>query len=85
MRRPQNLKKSPTGFGKTAGFNQQRQNKWAIFSKFCGLFRKAGLYAKMFDNENPPIRIENKNPQIKEFNGAEKTLVSQAFLFTKIS
>ena len=47
-----------------------------FFSKFCGLFRKAGLYAKMFDNENPPIRIENKNPQIKEFNGAEKTLVS---------
>ena len=44
MRRPQNLKKSPTCFDKTVVFKQQHQNKWEIFSNFCGLFRKAGLY-----------------------------------------
>ena len=44
MRRPQNLKKSPTFFDKTAVFTQQCQNKWEIFSNFCCLFRKAGLY-----------------------------------------
>ena len=43
MRRPQNLKKSPTCFDKTVVFTQQRQNKWEIFSNFCGLFRKAEL------------------------------------------
>ena len=31
MRRPQNLKKSPTYFDKTAVFTQQCQNKWKIF------------------------------------------------------
>ena len=34
MRRPQNLKKSPTCFDKTAIFTQYRQNKWQIFFKF---------------------------------------------------
>ena len=46
------MKKSPTGFGKTAVFNQKCQNKWAIFSKFCGLFRKAGLYEQYEPKEN---------------------------------
>ena len=31
MRRPQNLKKSPTCFDKTAVFSQQQQNKWETF------------------------------------------------------
>jgi hypothetical protein len=44
MRRPQNLKKSTTGFDKTAVFTQYLQNMWEILSNFCGLFRKAGLY-----------------------------------------
>ena len=41
MRRPQNLKKSPTCF---YSVNSRCQNNWEIFSKFCSLFRKAGLY-----------------------------------------
>ena len=41
--KPQNLKKCPTCFDKTAVFTQQRQNKWEIISNFCGVFRKAGL------------------------------------------
>ena len=44
MRRPKNLKKYPTCFDKTIVFTQYRQNKWEIFSNFCCLFRKAGLY-----------------------------------------
>ena len=44
MRRPQNLKKPSAYFDKTAVFTQQRQNKWEIFSIFCGLLRKAELY-----------------------------------------
>ena len=40
MRRPKSLKKSPTCFDKTVVFSQKRQNKWEIFSNFCGLFRK---------------------------------------------
>ena len=27
-------------------FNQKRENKWEIFSNFCGLFRKLELYCK---------------------------------------
>ena len=34
MRRPQNLKKSPTCFDKTAVFTQYRQKKWEIFQIF---------------------------------------------------
>ena len=49
MRRPQNLKKSPTCFDTTAVFTQQRQNKWEIFSNFCGLSRKAGLYLCLYE------------------------------------
>ena len=44
MRRPQNWKKSPTCFDKTAVFTQKRQNKWEIFSNFCGLLIKTELY-----------------------------------------
>ena len=40
------MKKSPICFDKTAVFTQQRQNMWEIFSNFCGLFRKAGLYLR---------------------------------------
>ena len=44
MRRPQNWKKYPTCFDKTVAFTQLRQNRWEIYSNFCGLFRKARLY-----------------------------------------
>ena len=37
-------KKSPIYFDKTAVYTQYCQNKWQIFSNFCGLFRKDGLY-----------------------------------------
>ena len=40
MRRPQNLKKSPTCFDRIAVFTQQRQNKWEIFFKFLWTFQK---------------------------------------------
>ena len=42
-RRPQKLKKSPTCFDITVVFTLQRRNKLEIFSKFCGLLRKAEL------------------------------------------
>ena len=48
MRRPQNLKNSPTCFDKTVVFTQQRQNKWEIFSNFYALLRKAELYKYVF-------------------------------------
>ena len=44
MRRPQNLKKPPECFDKTVAFTQYCQNKWEIFSNFCGLLRKVELY-----------------------------------------
>ena len=37
------FEKSPTCFDKTVVFTLQHQDKWEIFSKFCGLFRKAEL------------------------------------------
>ena len=40
MRRPQNLKQSPTCVDKTVVFTF-RQNKRIFFSKFCGLFQKS--------------------------------------------
>ena len=46
MRRPKNLKKSPTCFDKTAVFTQQGQSKLEIFQNVCGLLRKAELYQK---------------------------------------
>ena len=50
MRRPQNLKKTPICFDKTVVFTQYRQNKWEIFSNFCGLLTKAEL-------KNPFLKI----------------------------
>ena len=40
MRRPQNLKKSPTGFDKTAVFIQYRQNKEEVFQIFVAFSEK---------------------------------------------
>ena len=40
MRRPQNLKKSPTCFDKTAVFTQECQNKGEIFSNFVAYLEK---------------------------------------------
>ena len=48
MRRPKNLKKSPTCFDKTAVFTQQGQSKLEIFQNVCGLLRKAELYQNNF-------------------------------------
>ena len=52
MRRPQNWKKSPTCFDKTAVFTQLCQNKWEIFSNFCGLLKKVELYMGPNDGTN---------------------------------
>ena len=49
MRMPQKLKKSPTSFDKTVVVTQYRQNKWEIFSNFCGLFRKTGILKKKME------------------------------------
>ena len=57
MRRPQNLKKSPTSIDKTVVFTKKCQIKWEIFSNFCGFLRKAELYEIFFLNE----RIFAKN------------------------
>ena len=40
MRRPQNLKKPPTSFDKTAVLIQLRQNKWEIFQIFVAFSEK---------------------------------------------
>ena len=40
MRRPQNLKKSPTGFDETAVFTQQRQNSGKFFQIFVAFSEK---------------------------------------------
>ena len=45
MRRPQNLKKSPTFFDKTTVSTQQLQNRWEIISNFSSRSRKAELYS----------------------------------------
>ena len=38
-----NLEKISSCFDKTAVFTKKRQNKWEIFSNFCGLLKKAEL------------------------------------------
>ena len=48
MRRPQNLKKFPTCFDKTAVFTQQCQNNWEIFN-FLWHFQKSWI---SFGNSN---------------------------------
>ena len=58
MRRPQNWKKSPTCFDKTAVFTQWCQNKWGIFSNFCGLLRKTELYYIVFLIPAIKVRIK---------------------------
>ena len=37
-------------------FNWYHQNKWEIFSKFCGLFRKSELCKKHHNHKNPTER-----------------------------
>ena len=57
MRRPQNLKKSPTCFDKTVVFTQYHQNKREIFSYFCGLFRKTELNERYFQTQKVHLHI----------------------------
>ena len=63
MRRPQNWKKSPTCFDKIAVFTKYRQNKWEIFSNFCGLLRISELY--LTSHTTIINSFKGKNPELQ--------------------